>query len=100
MRNAVRETLRYFLFIFEIKADGDDENRLEKLLEKAKVSIQSSLRSGDVFTRLNRYQFLVLLPCRLEDDAYRIAQRVSSSFQGKVRNRKGRLNYYIQNTNQ
>lgn len=80
MRNAVRENLRYFLFIFEIKADGDDEKRLEKLLEKAKVSIQSSLRSGDVFTRLNRYQFLVLLPCRLEDGAYRIAQRVSSSF--------------------
>lgn len=100
MRNAVRENLRYFLFIFEIKADGDDEKRLEKLLEKAKVSIQSSLRSGDVFTRLNRYQFLVLLLCRLEDDAYRIAQRVSSSFQGKVRNRKERLHYYIQNTNQ
>ena len=80
--------------------DLDDENRLEILLEKAKASIQSSLRSGDVFTRLNRFQFLVLLPCQREDDAYRIAQRVSSSFQGKVRNRKERLHYYIQNTNQ
>ena len=26
MRNAVRENLRYFLFIFEIKADGDVRN--------------------------------------------------------------------------
>ncbi len=100
MRNAARENLRYFLFIFEIKTEGDDENRLEILLEKAKASIQSSLRSGDVFTRLNRFQYLVLLPCQREDDAYRIAQRVSSSFQGKVRNRKERLHYYIQNTNQ
>ena len=76
MRNAARKNIRYFLFI------------------------KGSLRSGDVFTRLNRYQFLVLLPCQREDDAYRIAQRVSSSFQGKVRNRKERLHYYIQNTNQ
>lgn len=99
MRNAARENIRYFLFIFEIKTDGDDK-RLDVLAQKAEISIKGSLRSGDVFTRLNRYQFLVLLPCQREDDAYRIAQRVSSSFQGKVRNRKERLHYYIQNTNQ
>ena len=97
MRNALRENLKYYLFIFEIKSEGDEHHQ-EILMNKVKNCIQTSLRSGDVFTRLNRYQYLVLLPCAKEDDAYRIAQRISTSFQIKVRRRKDRLHYYIQTT--
>lgn len=97
LRNAKRDNIRYFMFVFEIKSEGDDQ-RIEVLQEKARISIQNSLRSGDVFMKLNKYQFLALMPCPSEELAYKIAQRIATAFQSKVRNRKERLHYYVQHT--
>lgn len=94
MRNALRSDMQYYMIVFEIQSDGDD-GRIEALQYKACASIQTSLRSGDIFMKLNKYQFLVLLPSQSEEQTWKISKRVAHSFQSKIRNRAECLRYHI-----
>lgn len=93
LRNAKRSKQRYYLYVFEVKTISD----FEKLVPKIKICFQKSLRSGDVFTRVNRYQFLVLLTCKDNEEAHMIARRVSSNFRKKIAKRSATLYYHVEN---
>lgn len=95
MRSAKREGQEYFLVMFEIHNE-EDEKHLLAYQDKLKMSIGNTLRSGDVFTKLNKYQYLLLLTCPNEDIVYKVVQRVNRNFRQKTKGKNVRLNYYVQ----
>lgn len=98
IRNAKRNDQSYYVLMFEIKTDKE-EKRLEGLQEKLKFSLQSSLRKGDVFTKLNKYQFLALLPCPDEKLAFNVVQRIVRLFKKKAQRKEDSLHYFIREAN-
>lgn len=98
MRNADRTQREYYVLMLEIKTD-ETEKRLESLQKKLKDTLQISLRKGDVFTKLNKYQFLVLLPCPDEKMVFTITQRIVRTFKKKAQRKEDGLNYYVRAVN-
>lgn len=93
LRNSQREKQMYYLFVFEIKS----KTEIEKYITKIISCFQDSLRSGDIFTRINHYQFLVLLPCKSDDESHMIARRITNNFRKKISKDKATLFYHVEN---
>lgn len=92
LRSAKRENTNYYLVIFEIQ---NSDSRLDLQMERLHHAIMQSIRTNDVFTRLNKYQFLTLMPCPNEEQVNIISARVSARYYNKSRGNQIRLNYYI-----
>lgn len=93
LREARRSNQKYYLFAFEVKSDTE----FEDMVSKIKICFQNSLRSSDVFTRITKFQFLVLLPCEEDELAHMIARRISGNFRKKFSKEKASLFYHLEN---
>lgn len=93
LRNSQREKQMYYLFVFEIKS----KTEIEKYIPKIISCFQDSLRSGDIFSRINHYQFLVLLPCKSDDESHMIARRITNNFRKKISKDNATLFYHVEN---
>ena len=87
-----REDKRCFLLMFSI-SDNIDYSKRMTISNKLKKIIEESIRTSDVFARVNKDQFVSLLVCREMDNVYMIAQRISAKFYKKYSSAKVRLNY-------
>lgn len=92
LRDAKRNQQNYYLIMYELKPSVEDP---EKQIEYLYNAILESMRNTDIFTKLNKYQFLVLLPCDDKEMVSIIAARVNYKFYGKNRVTKNHVNYYI-----
>lgn len=93
LRSAKREEGSVYLYVFEL--DASRHESLDDGMKKLKECFFQVLRSSDVFTKLNRSQFLVLLTCPSKEIAFDIAQRISTSFHLKVNHTKNCLHYHL-----
>ncbi len=91
LRSSERTDNRYYIFIFEIQPKID----IKKIIPKVKNVIKSSLRSGDVYTKINKFQFLALLPCNSDETAHMVAQRVTQNIRKTVGHDKANVYYSI-----
>lgn len=55
--------------------------RLSPVMEVLRMSIQQSLRSGDVFTRYSTTQYLILLPSASYENAELVLKRITGAFE-------------------
>ena len=74
-------------------SDNIDYSKRMTISNKLKKIIEESIRTSDVFARVNKDQFVSLLVCREMDNVYMIAQRISAKFYKKYSSAKVRLNY-------
>lgn len=58
---------------------GDSE-RLEIMIRKLRGTLEGSLRRGDVFTRLGKNQFLILLTGAKQESCSAISKRIEKNF--------------------
>ncbi|MDO4198724.1 MAG: BTAD domain-containing putative transcriptional regulator [Erysipelotrichaceae bacterium] len=93
LKNAKREGKNCYLLLLSLAGDTSVEERVT-MSNRAKDIITESIRSNDVFTRINNNQFVTLLVCKGElDDVYIVAQRITSRFYKKYSPKKYRMNY-------
>ena len=65
------------------------------LSEKLFDSIQESLRRGDIFTKYNLKQYLVMLIGIRKEECSIVTSRIDSSFRKKCSNRNIKIQYHI-----
>lgn len=94
IRNAIRDSKEQFLVVFELRSQLNDKVLLQAM-EKLKAVVKSSLRKGDVYSRMNKTQLVILLPCQNIDNGYSIIQRITSNFYRKIARSKVKLHYFI-----
>ncbi|MEG0423776.1 MAG: BTAD domain-containing putative transcriptional regulator [Erysipelotrichaceae bacterium] len=94
LRNAKREAKPTFLIVFEICYEGSEKDQLQAM-EKLKNVIQKTLRKGDVFSRINKVQFVLLIPCKDIENAHMVIHRITSTYYRKVSKNKIKLHYHL-----
>lgn len=99
LRNAIRDKKKEFLIIFQLDTKEDDKN-LSVFMSKLQKVCAESLRRGDVYSKINKMQIIILLPCQSIDNGYVIIQRITSSFYRQVNKNKARLHYFISSLNE
>lgn len=98
LRNAIRERKKMFLLIFQLSSKEDEKKILQQMV-KLKTIIGSQLRSGDVYSKINKLQIVILVPCETMENGYSIIQRITSMFYRKVNKDKAKLHYFISSLN-
>lgn len=80
----------------------DEKGQLEDMPERFKEisdalfeSIQKSLRRGDIFTKYNLRQYLVMLPGIRKEECSIVTSRIDSSFRKKCSNRNIKIQFHI-----
>lgn len=91
---SMREQKEYYLILINIMSDCKSSDLLENSNGVKKI-IGSSLRSNDVFAKLNDGQFIILVDCQTLDNAYLIIQRISKKFYNRYRNKGLRMHYEV-----
>lgn len=91
---SMREQKEYYLILINIMSDCKSSDLLENSNGVKKI-IGSSLRSNDVFAKLNDGQFTILVDCQTLDNAYLIVQRISKKFYNRYRNKGLRMHYEV-----
>ena len=74
LKNALRDNKKYFLIIFDLNAKTTIENQVH-VMNQLKEMIASSLRVNDLFAKINKKQYIILVACQEMDNAYTIIQR-------------------------
>lgn len=97
IKGAKRDGKHYYLILLELNNKNYSPENEMALTNKLKAVIESSIRCNDIFTRVNNYQYVLLADCHLEDNAYIITQRISSSFYKKMNRNLYRLQYTVKN---
>lgn len=95
VKTAKREGKNQFLISFDIINEKGNNSEVYAIFNKVKQIIASSLRTSDLFTKVNDGQFAVLVTCHNLENAYIIIQRISSKFYKKFRSKSFRLNYNV-----
>lgn len=95
LRNIKRKCREQYLVVFEISTDLDEEP-LRAIMNKLTKIIQNSLRMGDVYSRINKTQIVLLLPCETIDNGYAVIQRITQQFYRKVTKKQAKLHYHIE----
>lgn len=98
LRNAVRDRKKMFLLVFQINTKEDEKKQMQ-YMTKLKSIIGSQLRSGDVFSKINKSQIIILLPCETMENGYSIIQRITSNFYRRVNKDKAKIHYFISSLN-
>lgn len=98
LNNARRDNKNEFLLFFQLNSKDDDKKQLQ-YMTKLKTIMCSSLRSGDVLSKINKSQIIALLPCETLDNGYNVIQRITSAFYKKVNKENARLHYFISTLN-
>lgn len=92
LKNAKRESKNCYLLMLNVEGDMDVDETVT-VSNRTKDLISESIRVNDVFTRVNKTQFVVLLICNELDNVFTVAQRITSKFYKKYSKKKFRLNY-------
>jgi len=74
---------------------SDESEALKELSDLLHDSIQESLRRGDVFTRYNLKQYLVMVVGIREEECSIVTGRIDHNFRKKCSNRNIKLNFHI-----
>jgi DNA-binding SARP family transcriptional activator len=94
LRTEERSDEKSYVMLLEIKTE-ENEFQLQKTMERLRVIILQALRKGDIFSRMNPTQFILLLPCKNEENAHAISSRIRSTFQKHNGSASVKLNYHI-----
>lgn len=94
LKNALRDNKKYFLIIFDLNAKTTIENQVH-VMNQLKEMIASSLRVNDLFAKINKKQYIILVACQEMDNAYTIIQRINKKFYAKYNSTTYRLNYDV-----
>ncbi|MEG0275134.1 MAG: hypothetical protein RR690_08390, partial [Longicatena sp.] len=94
LNNARRDNKEIFLLLFQLDSKESDK-RQEQFIAKLKKIMTGCLRSGDVFSKINRTQVIALLPCETVDNGYMVIQRITSKFYKNTNEKEVRLHYFI-----
>lgn len=85
----------YYIISIEIVAEDGNDIKIFEQSNSIKYIIGTSLRSNDIFAKVNEGQFVILANCREIDNTYLIVQRISKKFYKKYRNKSLRMNYDV-----
>jgi tetratricopeptide (TPR) repeat protein len=94
LRNSERTDEQSYVMLFDLSCSENDFV-VSKMLERLKTAIGVSLRKGDVFARMNVSQFILLLPCKTEENAHMISNRVQQAFYKNTDRKLARIHYHI-----
>lgn len=94
-RSSERKEADYFVIMFEI-GDSYPHGQINIITDDLVAAISSSLRKGDVFTRMNPQQFLALIPCNSCQNVDNIVNRIKNSYQNKAQMPFVKINYDVQ----
>ena len=94
LRTEDRSDEKKYVMLLEIKTD-ENEFQLQKTMERLRGIILQSLRKGDIFSRMNPTQFILLLPCNTEQNAHMISNRIRTTFQKHNTSPNIKLHYHI-----
>jgi GGDEF domain-containing protein len=94
LRTEERSDEKSFVMLLEVKTDENDLT-LQKTMERLRGIINQSLRKGDIFSRMNPTQFILLLPCKVEENAHTIANRIRTSFHKHNTSENIKLHYHV-----
>ena len=94
LRNSERTEEQTYVMLFDLSCPENDYV-VSKMLERLKTAIGVSLRKGDVFARMNVSQFILLLPCKTEENAHMISNRVQQNFYRNTDRKLARIHYHI-----
>ncbi len=94
LRTQERSDEKNYVLLLEIKTD-ENEFQLLKIMERLRGIILQSLRKGDIYSRMNSTQFILLLPCKNEENAHTISSRIRSTFQKHNGAANVKLNYHL-----
>jgi DNA-binding SARP family transcriptional activator len=98
LRNSERTDEQSYVMLFDLNCSENDYI-VSKMLERLKTAIGVSLRKGDVFARMNVSQFILLLPCKTEENAHMISNRIQQSFYKNTDRKLARIHYHISRLN-
>lgn len=94
LRNSERTDDQSYVMLFDLSC-GENDFVVSKMLERLKTAIGISLRKGDVFARMNVSQFILLLPCKTEENAHMISNRIQQAFYKNTDRKLARIHYHI-----
>lgn len=94
LRTEERSDEKSYVLLLEVKTDENDLT-LQKTMERLRGIINQSLRKGDIFSRMNPTQFILLLPCKNEENAHTIANRIRTSFHKHNTSETIKLHYHV-----
>lgn len=94
LRNSERTDEQTYVMLFDLNC-AENDYVVSKMLERLKTAIGVSLRKGDVFARMNTSQFILLLPCKTEENAHMISSRIQQGFYKNTDRKLARIHYHI-----
>jgi DNA-binding SARP family transcriptional activator len=94
LRNSERTDEQSYVMLFDLSCSENDYV-VSRMLERLKTAIGVSLRKGDVFARMNASQFILLLPCKTEENAHMISNRIQQAFYKSTDRKLARIHYHI-----
>lgn len=94
LRNSERTDEQTYVMLFDLNC-AENDYVVSKMLERLKTAIGVSLRKGDVFARMNVSQFILLLPCKTEENAHMISSRIQQGFYKNTDRKLARIHYHI-----
>lgn len=94
LKNAIRDKKKYFLIIFKLNSKVAIENQIH-VMNQLKEIIATSLRMNDLFSKINKKQYIILVNCHGMDNTYTIIQRINKKFYTKYNSSTYRLNYDV-----
>ena len=86
VRNASRTGQSMFICLITVTdEDGDtpEKDVVKNAMNKLMLTVNESLRRGDVYTRYSVSQYLVLLQCLTFENAEMVSQRIVNRFKGE-----------------
>lgn len=95
LKNAIRENKNCYLLMLNVEGQMDVDETVA-VSNRSKDIIGESIRTNDVFTRINKTQFIVLLICNEIDNVFTVAQRITTKFYKRYSQRKYRMNYTVE----
>lgn len=94
LKNAIRDKKKYFLIIFKLNSKVAIENQIH-VMNQLKEIIATSLRMNDLFSKINKKQYIILVNCHEMDNTYTIIKRINKKFYTKYNSSTYRLNYDV-----
>lgn len=93
-KNAKRDGKKCFLILFTVDKTANDVESVV-VSNQLKKYIEESIRTTDVFAKINNNQFIVLVSCNDIDNLFIIISRITPKFYKKYGGNKYRLNYDV-----
>lgn len=94
LNNTIREHKDVFLLILSLHSKEETKKQAYSMMKLKKI-LCSYLRGGDVLTKINQTQILVLVSCKTIDNCYSIIQRITSKFYKTSSKEKYRIHYFV-----